>query len=104
MTDDPIVIDLEEPLVGWLQMPDTAGQLRGRVLAVEVRSRDTVWIKFEAPTWQRWSTQTKVGEPSTEGVGPGVMTIWAPAPCVSADDEDHQALMQLVQDRAQHLL
>lgn len=69
-------------------LPDKAGKLRGKVATVEWRPDGTAWIEVLVPSWVRWSTQLAVGEPSTEGIGPGTVRMWAPSEAVIGDEDD----------------
>jgi hypothetical protein len=100
MTSQEFVIELDNPITGWLCLPDRAGTIRGEIIAVE--PRDPVpWIKMRVPTWHRWTTQVKVGQPSKVGLAPGVTEIWAPADAVSTGEQKRERLKNALREPAE---
>ena len=78
-------------------LPDKGGKLRGKVATVEWRPDGAAWIEVLVSSWVRWSTQLVVGEPSTEGIGPGTVRLWAPSEAVIGDEDDVREIKRLYQ-------
>ncbi|MFF3324937.1 hypothetical protein [Streptomyces sp. NPDC002889] len=95
---EPLLIEFPEPIVGWLNLPDRAGRVRGKITAVEVRD-NVVWVNVRLPMWQRWSTQIRVGKPATVGISPGGVDVWAPAEVVQSDPDELRPLQAMVHER-----
>jgi hypothetical protein len=99
MTHEPFRFELPDPISVTLYLPKAKGKIRARLKTVEVRRLGEPWLLLEVPAWERWSTQARVGEPPLEGVGPTVTDMWAPAEAVMGDEEDIEAVRDLVYGR-----
>ncbi|GFE20080.1 MULTISPECIES: hypothetical protein [Streptomyces] len=77
-----------------VRLPGNGGVVHGRIKIVDQRSKGNVWILVALPCWTRWSTQIEVGEPTHEGIAPGVEDTWVPAFAVETEDDVYTELKQ----------
>lgn len=96
MTSEPLVVEFDDPIEASVRLPGLGGEIRGALVAVEIRPTEQFWIRVRVPMWKRWRTQLAVGAPSIEGIGPEATEIWAPAEAVEVDSDHHSELTRIV--------
>ena len=96
MTSEPLVVEFDDPIAASVRLPGLGGEIRGEVVAIEIRPIEQFWIRVRVSMWSRWRTQLTVGAPSVEGIGPEVTEIWAPAEAVDVDSDHYSELARIV--------
>lgn len=99
MPTEPLTIEISEPIPGVVHLPGLTGSVKGQVKTVEIRDDGILWVQVSVEIWQRWSTQTQVGQKSVEGVGPARIDFWAPAEAVESDEDKTEELRLLIETR-----
>lgn len=85
MTKEALLVEFADPIPSTLRLPGNGGSIEGEVTAVEMRPDGSPWIRVKIPTWERWTTQLRVGQKAVQGIGPAWTEVWAPPFAVETD-------------------
>ena len=80
-----------------LFLPDSAGEVRIRVLKVKTDEYVASHFFVEMPVWDGWSSHVNGREVS--GIAPRTLTMWAPSAAVELGPADRSRVMDLALDK-----